>query len=660
MLALSFARPSCFAALCRKLSGLSPARSSRTVPLGVPGPFRLLSGDPLLSGFRFHFAFLGMVSVSGDSVSPSCGGCLRGLPFALLWKVSRGPPFRLPCPSAGLSGDSISPPSEGIFGDWQGSHLWEFHLVFPVSGVCACSTSKGPRLCLSQVFGICQPWPLRLGEIRGVYLRKRRSLHLRRLAPKLLWLRQPQMSRLRKLWRVSRRRKVRSLVASRGRLSCLFPGWREAFVIDSRLMNGPSLFTPPVRAYLQSCTRRRATTTGEQINKSLLHDPAAAQQSRPRRDHAVLLNEAPYYAVAPPGRNDEVEDLPRFVLERARGMRGRAEAAAVAVPQERKSRPRRRVPGVRKTGFFTTAAAVAVSCSRFHDLLHFTVGSSAAASAAAQESGAVGGSTSSSGASTSTTSSSEQGTSTSSNTRHLSAAERLEEEMEQYEPIKGPRMQTGNGGYYRNQFWDMSLVGFSPQTLLSFYLESGSEQHFFHDVEKAPEVFRGGYFLMDESYRGSDSDDNTDFHILDPDGELVYTQSYGEDGMFEATAKKPGTYTMVMPNNSNQKAMVNFFFQSGQRNNVHEDYHEVTTLEESVMSIKRKLQDIQTEGTYLWMRQKAHLHSIESVNNRALWFCIVELLTLLALVVFQVYYVKNLITEKAASRAGSKMHPGRY
>ncbi len=49
------------------------------------------------------------------------------------------------------------------------------------------------------------------------------------------------------------------------------------------------------------------------------------------------------------------------------------------------------------------------------------------------------------------------------------------------------------------------------------------------------------------------------------------------------------------------------------------------------------------------MRQKAHLHSIESVNNRALWFCIVELLTLLALVVFQVYYVKNLITEKAVS-----------
>ncbi len=274
--------------------------------------------------------------------------------------------------------------------------------------------------------------------------------------------------------------------------------------------HGPTPSSPS-RRRSQSCTRRRAIT-GEQ-NESLLHDPAAAQQSRPRRDHAVS-EEAPYYGVAPPRRNDEVEDPRFFVLvERARG-RGRA--GAIAVPEERKSRPRRRVPGVRKTRFFTTAAAVAVSCSRFHDLLHFTVRSSAFASAAAQESGAVGGSTSSSaGTITSTSSPSEQGAATSSNTRHLSAAERLEEEVEQYEPIKGPRMQTGNGGYYRNQFWDMSLVGFSPQTLLSFYLESGSEQHFFHDVEKAPEVFRGGYFLMDESYRGSDSDDNTDFHILD-------------------------------------------------------------------------------------------------------------------------------------------------
>ncbi len=104
--------------------------------------------------------------------------------------------------------------------------------------------------------------------------------------------------------------------------------------------------------------------------------------------------------------------------------------------------------------------------------------------------------------------------------------------------------------------------------------------------------------------------------ILDPDGELVYTQSYGEDGMFEATAKKPGTYTMVMPNNSNQKAMVNFFFQSGQRTEVHEDYHEVTTLEESVMSIKRKLQDIQTEGTYLSI-------SLPLVVCRGASFCLV-------------------------------------
>ncbi len=56
--------------------------------------------------------------IPGDGVS------LGGFRFSFLRKVSRGPPFRRPCPLVGLSRDSISPPSEGIFGDWQGSHLW--------------------------------------------------------------------------------------------------------------------------------------------------------------------------------------------------------------------------------------------------------------------------------------------------------------------------------------------------------------------------------------------------------------------------------------------------------------------------------------------------------------------------------------------------------
>ncbi len=102
-------------------------------------------------------------------------------------------------------------------------------------GVSACST-KGPRLCLRCLAchlptSAPSPWgdPGRLPSEAP----KRSPSE----ASKLLWLRQPRMCRLRKLWRVSPWRKDRCLIASRGSLSCLFPGWREAFAIDSRLIH---------------------------------------------------------------------------------------------------------------------------------------------------------------------------------------------------------------------------------------------------------------------------------------------------------------------------------------------------------------------------------------------------------------------------------------
>ncbi|CAD7969106.1 unnamed protein product [Amoebophrya sp. A25] len=224
--------------------------------------------------------------------------------------------------------------------------------------------------------------------------------------------------------------------------------------------------------------------------------------------------------------------------------------------------------------------------------------------------------------------------------------EGLDDQEDDYgDPLRGSRVQTGlhEQGLTPAWHWDQGLVGFSPQTLTSFYVDGNSEEHFFHDVEKGPEVFRGGMFMMDLS----GDTFFTGFHILDPDGAVLWQPSDDiVEGMFQVTATKPGTYTFVMQNTRSGKAMANFFFQTGDQQSLHVDTHQFTSMEDSVFGIKRKLQDALTEGSYLWMRQKAHLTLVETVNTRAYWFCMIELIVLLFLVVFQLLYIKGLITDR--------------
>merc|ERR1711879_233449 len=87
-------------------------------------------------------------------------------------------------------------------------------------------------------------------------------------------------------------------------------------------------------------------------------------------------------------------------------------------------------------------------------------------------------------------------------------------------------------------------------------------------------------------------------------------------------------------------------FAVGKGNETHIHTEHLESLEDSVMAIEKNLVDIQTESTYLWIRQKSHMKAVDSIHTRVLSFCFLEFLILLGVSGFQAYYIKNLLSDR--------------
>mmetsp|Transcript_30356 Transcript_30356/g.72399 ORF Transcript_30356/g.72399 Transcript_30356/m.72399 type:complete len:98 (+) Transcript_30356:2-295(+) len=87
-------------------------------------------------------------------------------------------------------------------------------------------------------------------------------------------------------------------------------------------------------------------------------------------------------------------------------------------------------------------------------------------------------------------------------------------------------------------------------------------------------------------------------------------------------------------------------FAVGKGNETHLQPQHLTTMEDHIKSIEKTLVDIQTESTYLWIRQKSHMKAVENIHTRVLSFCVVEFLILIGVSGFQVYYIKGLLSDR--------------
>mmetsp|Transcript_100698 Transcript_100698/g.139915 ORF Transcript_100698/g.139915 Transcript_100698/m.139915 type:complete len:254 (+) Transcript_100698:24-785(+) len=190
--------------------------------------------------------------------------------------------------------------------------------------------------------------------------------------------------------------------------------------------------------------------------------------------------------------------------------------------------------------------------------------------------------------------------------------------------------------------WDKHMEGFTPELLLTFPLPGRSDEFFYEDIpENSPPVLiRGGFFAS-----ASEETSTVEFSITDPKGNVIFEKKDQAEGLFHFMAKKSGTYAFIVSNHRwMEEKMVTFAV--GKGNETHLQPQHLTTMEDHVKSIEKTLVDIQTESTYLWIRQKSHMKAVENIHTRVLSFCVVEFLILIGVSGFQVYYIKGLLSDR--------------
>mmetsp|Transcript_130509 Transcript_130509/g.226793 ORF Transcript_130509/g.226793 Transcript_130509/m.226793 type:complete len:250 (+) Transcript_130509:167-916(+) len=195
----------------------------------------------------------------------------------------------------------------------------------------------------------------------------------------------------------------------------------------------------------------------------------------------------------------------------------------------------------------------------------------------------------------------------------------------------------GRGGLVEE--WDKHMEGFIPELLLTFPLPPRTDEYFYEDVTP-PVLMRGGFFASSKEETSS-----VDFQVTDPSGDVVFEKADEAEGLFHFMARKKGTYTFIVSNHKwMQTKMVTFAVGKGNETTLQTEH--LDTIDSHMQVIERTLKDIQTESTYLWIRQKSHMKTVESIHRRVFWFCVVEFLILVGISGFQVYYIKGLLSDR--------------
>jgi len=190
--------------------------------------------------------------------------------------------------------------------------------------------------------------------------------------------------------------------------------------------------------------------------------------------------------------------------------------------------------------------------------------------------------------------------------------------------------------------WDKHMEGFVPELLLTFPLPARSDEFFYEEIPEGspPVLIRGGFFAA-----AAEETSSVEFSITDPKGNTIFEKEDEPEGLFHFVAKDPGLYTFILSNHKwMQEKMVTFSL--GKGNETHLQAEHLETVEDHVKAIDKTLVDIQTESTYLWIRQKSHMKAVESIHTRVLAFCVVEFLVLIGISGFQVYYIKGMLSDR--------------
>lgn len=187
--------------------------------------------------------------------------------------------------------------------------------------------------------------------------------------------------------------------------------------------------------------------------------------------------------------------------------------------------------------------------------------------------------------------------------------------------------------------WEKHMKGYTPELMLTFDI-SMSRDEFFATEADDPVLIRGAWLST-----GADGGKAAavSINIVDPNEEKVFSAE-AESGVFYFMSHAKGRYSFFISATKWVKSQrVTFTVGKGIDASLEEEH--VQPVEDRVKSIKSSLDEIQTEGTYLWIKKKSGMKQLASISSRMYWFSAVQFFFLVVVSAFQVYYIKSLLTD---------------
>jgi len=194
------------------------------------------------------------------------------------------------------------------------------------------------------------------------------------------------------------------------------------------------------------------------------------------------------------------------------------------------------------------------------------------------------------------------------------------------------------------QIWSFTVLLFSLciSTSLGHIIEVQASQKecFFEDLHVNDK--------MTVTYQvGGGGNLDIDFWLADPNGLALGKHLKQSTGTVSTTAEIDGRYEYCFSNEMSTIAdkIVSF--------NVHgivyvgED-ETIAPIEREIRDLANGLQSVKDEQEYIVIRERVHRNTAESKNDRVKWWSIIQAIVLLAVVGWQIYYLKSFFEVKRA------------
>eukprot|EP00993_Chasmostoma_nieuportense_P003898 NODE_4593_length_765_cov_36.423197_g4434_i0.p1 GENE.NODE_4593_length_765_cov_36.423197_g4434_i0~~NODE_4593_length_765_cov_36.423197_g4434_i0.p1 ORF type:complete len:195 (+),score=60.56 NODE_4593_length_765_cov_36.423197_g4434_i0:38-622(+) len=140
-----------------------------------------------------------------------------------------------------------------------------------------------------------------------------------------------------------------------------------------------------------------------------------------------------------------------------------------------------------------------------------------------------------------------------------------------------------------------------------------------------------------------------DVHLYSPDHTLLKSWGVATEGKHTWVTEREGKYLFCLSNEMAKWTPKWVSFSLSQTNNPDlAKLEHIDPIERTIMELSEGLNDLQEEQHYLRSVERIHRQTIDATNVRMLYWSMFEVLVLLSMGLFQIYYLKRFLEVKSS------------